>query len=127
MADPSCQCGAFESPHHFFFNCTRYAAARTRYLPNNINAYTSHGFLFGIDNKTQGEEMKLFLVKCKGSLLIQDGLPEETETSTKLSPLKSLENNIYVHVLGNVLAVGTHNTTPLSVSLSVSLSLSLSL
>ena len=32
--------------------------------------------------------MKLFLVKCKSSLLIPVDLPEETETSTKLSPLQ---------------------------------------
>ena len=57
VADPSCQCGVFGV---FFFNCPRYAAARTRYLPNNINAYTSHDFLFGIDNKTQGENEALF-------------------------------------------------------------------
>ena len=29
------------------------------------------------------KKMKLFLIKCKSSLLIPDGLPEETETSTK--------------------------------------------
>ena len=34
------------------------------------------------------EKMKLFLVKFKSSLLIPGGLPEETETSTKLSPLQ---------------------------------------
>ena len=45
---------------HIFFNCPRYAAARTIYLPNNINAYTSHDFLFGTDNKTQGENETLF-------------------------------------------------------------------
>ena len=34
------------------------------------------------------EKMKRFLVKCNSSLLIPDGLPEETETGTKLSPLQ---------------------------------------
>ena len=53
--------------------------------------------------------MKLFSVKCENSL-IPDGLPDETETGTKLSPLQSLENSLYVHVLGKTLAVGTNNT-----------------
>ena len=30
------------------------------------------------------EKMKFFLVKCKSSLLIPDGLPEKTEASTKI-------------------------------------------
>ena len=33
------------------------------------------------------EKVKFFLVKCKSSLLIPNGLPEETQTSNKLSPL----------------------------------------
>lgn len=58
---PSCQCGGFESPYHFFFKCPRYAAVRTRYLPNNINNYNCHDFLFGIDNKTNHENEALFI------------------------------------------------------------------
>ena len=55
VADPYCHCEAFESPHYILFDCPRYAAARTIYLPNDINAYTFHGFLFGIDNKKEGK------------------------------------------------------------------------
>ena len=121
VADPSCQCRAFESPHHFF-GCPRYAAARTRYLPNNIKAYTSHDFLFGIDNKTQ-EKMKLFLVKCKNSLLIPDGLPEEPKLVTNYHLFKSLVNNLYVHVLGTLLP-WVHITRLLCVFVRLSVSLS---
>ena len=37
VQDPSCQCGDFESPHHFFFCGPKYSAARNRYLPSDIN------------------------------------------------------------------------------------------
>ena len=58
VADPSCKCRAFESTHHFF-DCLRYAAARTRHIPNNLNAYTSHDFLFRIGKKKTQEENKV--------------------------------------------------------------------
>ena len=44
VSTPSCQCGGFESPYHFFFQCPRYAAARNRFLPNDINRYNTHDF-----------------------------------------------------------------------------------
>ena len=45
---PSCQYGCFD---HFFFQCPRYAASRNRFLPNDINRYNTHDFLFGIKVK----------------------------------------------------------------------------
>ena len=61
VSTPSCQCGGFESPYHFFFQCPRYAAARNRFLPNDINRYNTHDFLFGIEGKTNRENEALFI------------------------------------------------------------------
>ena len=52
VSTPSCQCGGFESPYHFFFQYPRYAAARNRFLPHDISRYNTHDFLFGIEGKT---------------------------------------------------------------------------
>ena len=49
---PTCQCGGFESPCHFSFQCLRYAAARNRFLPHDNNRYNSNDFLFGIEGKS---------------------------------------------------------------------------
>ena len=61
VSTPSCQYGCFESPYHFFFQCPRYAASRTRLLPNDINRYNTHDFLFGIEGKTNRENEALFI------------------------------------------------------------------
>ena len=72
------------------------------------------------------EKMKFFLVKCKSSLLIPDGLPEETETSNKLSPLQVSWKQPLCACIRKRSCRGYTNMTPLSVCLSRSLSLSLS-
>ena len=61
VSTPSCQCGGFESPYHFFFQCPRYAAARNRFLPNDINRYNTHDFSFGIEGKTNRKNEALFI------------------------------------------------------------------
>ena len=61
IAEPSCQCGAFESSCHFLFDCPRHAAVRARYLPNNIDDYTLHDLLFGMEAKTNQENEDLFV------------------------------------------------------------------
>ena len=47
--------------YHFFFQCPRYAASRNRFLPNDINRYNTHDFLFGIEGKTNRENEALFI------------------------------------------------------------------
>ena len=47
--------------YHFSFQCPRYAAARNRFLPNDINRYNTHDFLFGIEGKTNRENEALFI------------------------------------------------------------------
>ena len=61
VPDPSCQCGGFESPHHFFFCGLKYSAARNRYLPSDIYKYNANDFLFGRDNMTDHENEALFV------------------------------------------------------------------
>ena len=61
VADPSCQCGASESSRHFFFNCPIHAVARARYLPNNLDDFTLHNLLFGLETKTNQENEELFI------------------------------------------------------------------
>ena len=61
VSTPSCQYGCFERPYHFFFKCPRYAASRNRFLPNDINRYNTHDFLFGIEGKTNRENEALFI------------------------------------------------------------------
>lgn len=61
VSTPSCTCGEFESVYHFFFQCPKYATARARYLPANIDDFTTRDFLFGSENKTIHENEVLFL------------------------------------------------------------------
>ena len=61
VAEPSCQCGAFESSSHFLFDCPRHAAARARYLPNNLDDFTLHDLLFGMETKPNQENEDLFI------------------------------------------------------------------
>ena len=61
VPSPSCICGGFESPYHFLFVCSRYNAARNRYLPNNVMNYSTHDLLFGKENKPVPDNETLFL------------------------------------------------------------------
>ena len=61
VPSPSCICGGFESPHHFLFVCSRYNAARNRYLPNNLMNYSTHDLLFGKENEPVPGNETLFL------------------------------------------------------------------
>ena len=60
VPEPTCQCGAFESPSHFLFVCPRYANARERYLPENRNNYTTRDILQGVQTNTVKEHETLF-------------------------------------------------------------------
>ena len=50
VPSPSCTCGEFESAYHFFFKCTNYSLARSRYLPNNLNELNTNDLLCGLSN-----------------------------------------------------------------------------
>ena len=54
-------CSGFESPYHFLFVCSRYNAARNRYLPNNLMNYSMNDPLFGKENEPAPDNETLFL------------------------------------------------------------------
>ena len=55
-----CTCGEFESAYHFFFKCTNYSLARSRYLPNNLNELNTNDLLCGLSNVPDYENATLF-------------------------------------------------------------------
>ena len=59
VPEPTCQCGAFESSYHYLFVCPRYANVRERYLPENLNNYTTRDLLQGIQTNTVQENETL--------------------------------------------------------------------
>ena len=61
VPEPTCQCGGFESSYHFFFICQIFIDARTRYLPANLNDFTTRDLLFGMENKTNHENEALLM------------------------------------------------------------------
>ena len=69
VPEPTCQCGAFESPYHYLFVCPRYANVRERYLPENLNNYTTRDLLQGVqtntvqENETLLENVQRFILK----------------------------------------------------------------
>ena len=60
VPSPSCTCGEFESAYRFFFKCTNYSLARSRYLPNNLNEFNTNDLLCGLSNVPDYENAKLF-------------------------------------------------------------------
>ena len=69
VSEPTCQCGAFESSYQYLFVCPRYANVRERYLPENLNNYTTRDLLQGVqtntvqENKTLLENVQKFIIK----------------------------------------------------------------
>ena len=69
VPEPTCQCGAFESSYHYLFVCPRYANVRERYLPENLNNYTTRDLLQGVqtntvqENETLLENVQKFIIK----------------------------------------------------------------
>ena len=61
VPEPTCQCGGFESSYHYFFICSIFVDARTRYLPANLNNLTTRDLLFGMENKTNHENEALIM------------------------------------------------------------------
>ena len=61
VPEPTCQCGGFESSDHFFFVCPIFVDARSRYLPANLNNFTTGDLLVGMVNKTNHENEALFM------------------------------------------------------------------
>ena len=59
---PSCECGSFESPYHFLFQCPRYAAIRDTYLHNYLDSHTTREILYGKESATDLENEALFLM-----------------------------------------------------------------
>ena len=66
VPSPSCICCGFESPYHFFFVCSRYNAARNRYLPRwtSYLGWRTNQFLI----------MKHSFCRSKILLLTQEGV-----------------------------------------------------
>ena len=60
VPSPSCTCVEFESAYHFFFKCTNYSLARSRYLPNNLNEFNTNDLLCGLSNVPDYENASLF-------------------------------------------------------------------
>ena len=58
---PSCECGSFESPYHFLFQCSRHAAIRDTYLHNYLDSRTTREILYGKESATDLENEALFL------------------------------------------------------------------
>lgn len=61
VPSPSCECGGFESPYHFFTQCSRYSAIRNTYLQNYLPNYSTHDLLFGKESVSDLENETLFL------------------------------------------------------------------
>ena len=57
VPEPACQCRAFESIHHYLFVWPRYANVRERYLPENLNNFTTRDLFQGVLTNTV-QEMK---------------------------------------------------------------------
>ncbi|MCG7879605.1 MAG: reverse transcriptase family protein, partial [Candidatus Thiodiazotropha endolucinida] len=61
VPSPSCECGAFESPYHFLFQCTKHSAIRNTYLNNYLHNHSTHELLYGKETSTDIENESLFL------------------------------------------------------------------
>ena len=61
VASPTCDCGDFESPYHFFFICPRYTGIRNTYLSNILQTHCTKELLFGKDTVSVNENETLFL------------------------------------------------------------------
>ena len=60
VPSPSCLCGGFESTYHYFFKCPNYSLIRSRYLPNNLNEFSTNDLLFGQPNLSETDNQILF-------------------------------------------------------------------
>ena len=60
VPSPSCTCGGFESPYHFFFVCPMYMGIRNRCLPQDLQNYNTRDLLFGKENANSNENEQLF-------------------------------------------------------------------
>ena len=60
--DPSCRCGAVETPYHFFFNCTNYSLQRERMLTqiNHLSECTLNLLFYGDAELTLDLNRKIF-------------------------------------------------------------------
>ena len=61
VPSPSCTCGAFESPYHYFFHCQRYVNIRETYLHNYLESHNTHELLCGKESASDLENEALFL------------------------------------------------------------------
>ena len=57
----SCSCGGFESNYHYLFTCPKYANHRNRYLPYNLQNYSTNDLLCGKENLSEHDNESLFL------------------------------------------------------------------
>ena len=61
VPSPSCTCGAFESPYHYFFHCPRYVNIRETYLHSYLESHNTHELLYGKEPVSAQENEALFL------------------------------------------------------------------
>ena len=61
VESPSCTCGSFESPYHFLFVSPKYSETRNRYLPANIQSFSTRDLLYGKEYVINIENENLFL------------------------------------------------------------------
>ena len=100
VASPTCICGSFESPYHFFFICPRYTGIRNTYLSNILQTHCSKELLFGKDTASVDENETLFLKTIHLSCDACYSTPKpkyETPVKTCLKS-KSLSWNMYVKI-----------------------------
>ena len=61
VESPSCTCGSFESPYHLLFVCPKCSETRNRYLPANLQSFSTRDLLYGKEKVTNIENESLFL------------------------------------------------------------------
>ena len=61
IESPSCSCGGFENNYHYHFTCPKYANHRNRYLPHNLQNYSTNDLLYGKENLSENDNESLFL------------------------------------------------------------------
>ena len=58
--NPSCTCGGFESPYHYFYVCPNYTNLRNECFDNELERLTDKELLFGIQEASVEENEALF-------------------------------------------------------------------
>ena len=75
VPSPSCLCGGFESTYHYFFKYPNYSLIRSRYLPNNLNEFSTNDY-FSDSQIYLRQITKYYSLKFKILYYIQKDLSE---------------------------------------------------